>query len=365
MIDLIKNKEEVSSSIIDWFHENGRQLPWRETTNPYYILVSEIMLQQTQVATVIPYYLRFIETLPTLEDLARVNEELLHKLWEGLGYYSRVRRLQQLADIVVRNYKSIIPDNKAALMQLPGIGPYTCGALLSFAFHKKEAAVDGNVKRVLARLLAEDADIMKQTTTKKLTHILEQILPTNIYPFNQGLIELGAVICKPKNPDCDHCPIKVHCKALAQDKVEQLPVKAKKAKAKVMQVPMIIIENLNNILFVKRPSSGLLSNQWGLPMIEKHINLDDMDNEIREYLSEEFGITERIELNKLGCCKHVFSHIIWEQQIYIATAKSLIEQINSVEQPETLWTKEEAIAVPTAFKKTLEVYRTERGTNES
>jgi len=356
-----EDKKAIGDKIINWFNEFGRQLPWRETTNPYYILVSEIMLQQTQVATVIPYYLRFIDSLPTLEALAHASEDELHKLWEGLGYYSRVRRLQQLAIIVIKSYQSKIPDNKENLIKLPGIGPYTCGAVLSFAFHQKEAAVDGNVKRVLARLLADNADIIKQTTTKRLTQVLEDILPDEIYPFNQGLIELGALICKPKNPECERCPVNEYCKALAQGKVDQLPVKAKKAKPKVMNVPIIIIENQGNILFIKRSSSGLLSNQWGLPIIEKDIEKKLLESEIVSYLSEEFGITDQVKLKFLGHVKHAFSHIIWEQDIYVATSDTLIEQINLVEQPVTLWTKVENIAVPTAFKKSVEVYLEQRG----
>lgn len=361
MKELISNKKSFGVSIINWFNKYGRELPWRETTNPYYILVSEIMLQQTQVSTVIPYYLRFIEKLPTLEALATVSEEDLHMLWEGLGYYSRVRRLQQLAGIVVDQYDSSIPDDKKQLMSLPGIGPYTCGAVLSFAFHKKEPALDGNVKRVLARLLGDDGDIMKQTTTKRLTHVLEDLLPDEIYPFNQGLIELGALVCKPKNPECTKCPIKSYCQALSDGRVDELPVKSKKAKQKVMNVPLIIVENQGDVLFVKRSSSGLLSNQWGLPMIEKNISASNMETEIHSYLNDEFGITGEVELDFLGSVKHVFSHIIWEQQIYLASLKTIVEQINQVEQPVCIWSTGEEIAVPTAFKKTMDVYLSERG----
>lgn len=364
MRKLKNDKKAIGSSVIDWFNEFGRRLPWRETRNPYYILVSEIMLQQTQVSTVIPYYLRFIDKLPTLEALAEASEDELHRLWEGLGYYSRVRRLQQLAGIVVNRYNGEIPDNKADLISLPGIGPYTCGAVLSFAFHKKEVALDGNVKRVLARLLADDADIMKQTTTKRLTHILEELLPEDIYPFNQGLIELGALVCKPKNPKCEKCPLKDYCQALAQDKVDQLPVKTKAAKQKIMNVAIIIIENQGNVLFVKRSSSGLLSNQWGLPIVEKDIANSDLEPEIYGFLSEEFGVTNSLNLNYLGHVKHVFSHIIWEQHIYLATSVTLIEQINFLEQPVTIWAKGQDLPLPTAFKKSIGVYLNERGTYE-
>lgn len=356
MKKIIDSKEEIGSSLIDWFNKYKRELPWRETTNPYYILVSEIMLQQTQVSTVIPYYLRFIDRLPTLEALAKVSEEELHKLWEGLGYYSRVRRLQQLAVIVVRDYNSQIPNEKHKLISLPGIGPYTCGAVLSFAFHIKEPAVDGNVKRVLARLLADDGDIMKQATTKRLTKELELILPDDIYAFNQGLIELGALICKPKNPECDHCPLKTYCVAFAENKVDVLPVKTKKAKQRLMNVPILMIENQNKLLFVKRGTSGLLSNQWGLPMIEKDIPLSQMEREIENYLSIEFGIDDQCQLESIGHVKHVFSHIIWEQNVFLIKNSAMINEINAIEQPVTTWSYGEDIAVPSAFKKAIELY---------
>lgn len=364
MKEFIDNGALITDQIIKWFKANGRVLPWRETTNPYYILVSEIMLQQTQVSTVIPYYLRFIERLPTLEALALATEEELHTLWEGLGYYSRVRRLQQLAAIVVAKYDGKLPSVKEELISLPGIGPYTCGAVLSFAFHQQHAALDGNVKRVLARVLADDADIMKQSSSNRLTSVLEQILPEEIYPFNQGLIELGALICKPKNPLCEDCPINNNCKARELGIVDQLPVKTKKAKQKIMLVPVIIIVSQGDLLFVKRRSSGLLSNQWGLPMIEKNISKDLMPREICDYLSDEFGIEGEISLQNIGHVKHVFSHIIWEQEIYIATSNQMKEQINVVEQPVTVWSNSKDIPIPTAFKKAIEVYMNERGTYE-
>lgn len=351
------DKKAFASNIVGWFEENKRDLPWRDTTNPYYILVSEIMLQQTQVKTVIPYYFRFIETLPSLEDLALANEELLHYLWEGLGYYSRVRRLQSFAIQVVNEYKGIIPSDKSTLLKLPGIGPYTCGALRSFAFHEKEVAMDGNVKRVIARLLGSHRDIMKQETHKYFSEVLEKLLPDNIYSFNQGLIELGALICKPKSPKCDVCPVCFMCKAYNQDLVEVLPVKKPKNKAIEKNVPILVICDKGEILFVKRQTVGVLANLWGLPMVEDHCEEEDLVKQLKEYLWSEFDLSIDDDFLFLGKTKHVFSHIIWNQYIYCIEGKDIRGKILHLEKPEWTWRKVDEISLPTAFKKSLKLIK--------
>lgn len=349
---------QIGQDIIEWFKNEGRQLPWRETRDPYAILVSEIMLQQTQVATVIPYYLRFMETLPTIDDLAHVSEEVLHSLWEGLGYYSRASRLRQFAIKVVHDYKGIIPDDKVSLIKLPGIGPYTLGALLSFAFDKKEPAVDGNVKRVLARLMADSSDISKMTTTKAFTLELTKILPQDIYSFNQGIIELGALVCKPKKPDCDRCPIHRYCKAFEQDLVEVLPNKPKKIKQTKLRVPIFIIEDGDLILFVKRESKGLLSGLFGLPMVEVDTPPDGDLISFKDYMLDTFDyiIDENRKLHKCGEVKHVFSHRIWLEQVYCISLEGLKEKTQLVDYPEIKWSKTDDISLPTAFRKALELW---------
>ncbi len=353
-----------------WFKKEGRQLPWRETDNPYYILVSEIMLQQTQVATVIPYYLRFIDTLPNLEALAGAEEDTLHSLWEGLGYYSRVFRLQQFARVVLEHHNGRIPKDKATLLSLPGIGPYTAGAVLSFAFHQKEVAMDGNVKRVVTRLLADDRDITKAKHTKKWTQWLEKGLPEDIYAFNQGLIELGALCCTPKNPTCSDCPIQSSCQSYAKGLVDQIPNKPKKKKQTVLHVPIFLItENVDKgwdeiqWLFVKRPSSGLLSGLWGLPMIEEDIpSLKDklvgdsvsLNGQMAQEMYETLGVQwEGMTARHLGMVKHVFSHRIWMQHILLIEDSQLSKKIETVEYPEWIWSTNKNLSLPTAFKKSL------------
>lgn len=364
------NGNDWTHELCGWFKREGRQLPWRETDNPYYILVSEIMLQQTQVATVIPYYLRFIERLPNLEALAGADEDTLHTLWEGLGYYSRVFRLRQFAQVVVDNYNGQIPRDKATLLSLPGIGPYTSGAVLSFAFHQKEVAMDGNVKRVVTRLLADDRDITKVKHTKEWTEWLEGQLPEDIYSFNQGLIELGALCCTPKKPKCEGCPIQSDCQAYAKGVVDQIPNKPKKKKQTVLHVPIFLITDRMKSdweacrwLFVKRPSEGLLSGLWGLPMIEEDIRgLEDIsigeEVELRGKMSQDMHDTLGLEWEEkvaqhLGTVKHVFSHRIWVQHLLLIEDRHIVKHMEGVEYPEWTWSKEGAISLPTAFKKSL------------
>lgn len=357
-----KNKK-IAEKIIEWFEKEGRVLPWRQTDNPYFILVSEVMLQQTQVKTVIPYYLRFIETLPTLTALAMAKEDTLHYLWEGLGYYSRVKRLQQFAYKIVNSYNGIIPSDKETLMSMPGIGPYTCGALLSFCFNQREPAMDGNVKRVVSRLFAEEGDITKAPTIKKLEQRLNDLLPENIYPFNQGMIELGALCCTPTSPKCESCPVNSYCDALRVDKVAFIPNKPPKTKQLTQHVPLLIIRDQDEILFVKRESTGLLSSLWGLPMVQKDFpktedQQSQMIDSLVEYLKDEFNIND--EYHKLreliiyqGGCKHVFSSIIWEQSVFCLDYFPFKEELETIEDPLTRWSRPDQISLPTAFKKTL------------
>jgi len=346
------------NKVICWYQMNARQLPWRERKDPYGVLVSEVMLQQTQVNTVIPYYLRFMEALPQLKDLAFAPQEKLHSLWQGLGYYSRVERLQQFAIAVLEQYDGIIPNTKEKLIQLPGIGPYTCGAVLSFCFNVKIPAIDGNVKRVLARLWNDSSDITKTTTSKKFIQQLEKILPDNIYPFNQGMIELGALICKPKNPLCQECPVKVYCQAYEKGTVSVLPNKPKKVKQKKMNVPLMVIEEDDEILFVKRSSKGILANLWGLPIVEENLSEDKHRGELKAYFEENFDIIDiwtyaLKESIREAYIKHVFSHVIWDQHIIYIKVTGLKNRLKNHEFPEINWAKPHNVPIPTAFVKSL------------
>ncbi len=356
-----KINTKFSITLVEWYRREHRKLPWRETRNPYHILVSEIMLQQTQVNTVIPYYLRFLETLPQLEDLAQASDEQLHRLWEGLGYYSRVFRLRQFARVVCQQYGGIIPKTKEQLLALPGIGPYTCGAILSFAFHVQEPAIDGNVKRVIARVTCDYRDISKKATLTAMEQTIWDIMPEDPYEFNQGLIELGATYCNPRQPKCVQCPVCSFCKAYAKNEVECLPNKPKKKKQKEMCVPVFILCQDEDILWVKRSADGLLASLWSLPIVEKDFTGEGKPEDIvhhvwvHDYFSDNFGRQLQPEsIQYVGEVKHVFSHIIWKMQVFVIEDIRFWEQVDGVESPEIKKIRASQISLPTAFKKCID-----------
>jgi len=358
-----KIDQEFSNTLVDWYNQERRILPWRETQDPYHILVSEIMLQQTQVNTVIPYYLRFLDELPTLESLAKASDEQLHRLWEGLGYYSRVFRLRQFAVEVQAKYNGRIPNEKSQLIALPGIGPYTCGAILSFAFHVKEPAIDGNVKRVLARLTNDSRDISKVATQRSMEDIVRSLLPEDPYGFNQGLIELGATYCRPRQPRCQECPVRIFCKGYANGHVEELPTKPKKKKQKEVSLPVFVFHQDQEMLFVKRASEGLLASLWGFPIIEEDF-VEDIEAEvnvflqhriIQDYLDEQFGIRlQPTSVKRVGPIKHVFSHVIWNMHLFLIEDPNFWNRVESIESPEIIKSTDQDISLPTAFKKCVE-----------
>ncbi|WP_017381149.1 A/G-specific adenine glycosylase [Paenisporosarcina sp. TG-14] len=318
------NKITFRKSLIDWYLEEKRNLPWRETNDPYKIWVSEIMLQQTRVDTVIPYYNRFIDIFPTMEDLANANEEKLLKQWEGLGYYSRARNLQAGVREVVETYNSIVPTTRNEISSLKGVGPYTAGAILSIAYGKPEHAVDGNVMRVLSRVLLIKEDIAKPKTRKTfelaVTEIIDSQDPSS---FNQGLMELGAVICTPTSPKCLLCPVRDNCTAYYVGEQNNLPVKTKNKKTKAMHYDIYVVQNdKKQFLMEKRAEKGLLANMYQFPMIE----LATKEADTIPLLDNRYGIHFTKEID-LGPFKHVFSHLTWEMNCFVgrSTEDSLLE----------------------------------------
>lgn len=234
-------KENITGKLLNWYDENKRDLPWRRNKNPYYIWISEIMLQQTRVEAVKVYYERFIKRLPTLYDLARISEDDLLKLWEGLGYYSRVKNMQKTAKILVEQGKDNLPDTKKELLDLPGIGEYTAGAILSIAFDKPSIAIDGNVYRVLGRYYAISEPINKSTTYKIYSEYLEKILPKEkAGDFTQSFMDLGSLVCLPKNPNCQVCPLAKDCRARRLSRVHDFPVNIKKKDRRVEERTVFI-----------------------------------------------------------------------------------------------------------------------------
>ncbi|WP_193556989.1 A/G-specific adenine glycosylase [Salicibibacter halophilus] len=311
---------EFSGRILQWYEKNKRQLPWRENKDPYRIWVSEIMLQQTKVDTVKPYFENFMNKFPCPEALAEAEEDDVMKAWEGLGYYSRARNLQSAVKEVVHHYDGEIPKSPENFASLKGVGPYTKGAVMSIAYDLEEPAVDGNVMRVLARVLLIGDDIGKQRTRKQVEQEVRELMAGNSpADFNQALMELGALVCTPKNPDCAACPVNNTCRAYQRGMVQQLPVKAKKKKQQRRTMAVAVLENKEGeILVEQRPDKGLLAGMWQFPMIEATPELQH--GAMSDYLKE----THHVDV-ELGATEqrfdHVFSHLIWDIRVFRAKAE--------------------------------------------
>lgn len=333
-------KKHFRQALVEWFNKEQRDLPWRRTNDPYQIWVSEVMLQQTRVDTVIPYYERFIGSFPTMEALANAPEEELLKHWEGLGYYSRARNLQAGVREVIESYGGIVPDNRHDISTLKGVGPYTAGAILSIAYSKPEHAVDGNVMRVLSRVLKIHDDIALPKTKKIFEAAVEQlIVPEVASSFNQGLMELGALICTPTSPKCLLCPVREYCIAFQEGEHEKLPVKTKKVKMTHLHYNVFVcIDEHERYLLEKRSTNGLLANMWQFPMIEQ---VDETKTSVQQ-LEQYYGITVENMKNILSF-KHVFSHLTWHIQSYLMVCSQTEDRIVA----DTGWfTKAEIEALP-------------------
>lgn len=374
-----EQKKFFSQHLLEWYMRNKRDLPWRRHRNPYYIWVSEIMLQQTRVDTVIPYFHRFIERFPTVEDLADAPEQDVLKCWEGLGYYSRARNLQTAAKQVKELHGGQVPDDKQSVFALKGVGPYTAGAVLSIAFNKPEPAVDGNVMRVLSRYFLIEEDIMKGSTRSFMEGLVVELIPEGrASDFNQALMELGALVCTPKSPHCLTCPVMEHCSARLEGVEESLPVKTK-AKPPRPEFRVVALvegsgEHAGKVLIRQRPQEGLLARMWELPHVQvpqsRSGRLPDepaMDILAGALLEE--GITAR-PTGYMMDAEHTFSHIHWNLQVYscreeelplAAESKAVYTLEHEVEdkEPIHLWICEEDMAryaFPNVFLKIIREY---------
>jgi A/G-specific adenine glycosylase len=256
--------------LLRWYRRHHRSLPWRDTRDPYRIWVSEIMLQQTRVETVLPYYARWLRAFPTVQALARAKGDRVLKLWEGLGYYSRARNLHRAAQTVVREYAGKLPRTAEGLRQLPGIGRYTAGAIASIAFGERVPLVDGNVARVFARIFAIPANVKTPATMEILWHLAEELLPArNPGDFNQALMELGALVCTPANPRCEACPMRDVCVARARGVVDQLPNRGQPQTTERIVVSAALVRRNGSLLMQRRPDRGLLAGMWELPTLNR------------------------------------------------------------------------------------------------
>ena len=298
--------EQLPIPLLQWYRENARVLPWRSDPTPYHVWISEIMLQQTRVAAVLEYYRRFLEQLPTVADLAAVEEDKLMKLWQGLGYYNRARNLQKAARQIMEDHGGVFPDTYEAIHALAGIGDYTAGAISSIAFGLPEPAVDGNVLRVVARITGDDSDIMKPDTKTRMGQALKRVMPVDAPgDFNQALMELGATVCLPNGaPLCDQCPAKEFCTARLTERTGELPVKAAKKARRVEERTVFLIFRDKTVALRRRKSRGLLAGLWEYP------------NE----LSPAPCPVEALSLEQGPSGKHIFTHIAWHMKAVLVQA---------------------------------------------
>lgn len=301
-------RNKITKRLLHWYDRHQRDLPWRRTRNPYFIWVSEIMLQQTQVDTVIPFYHRFLSEFPTIETLAKAPLQDVLKVWENLGYYSRARHLHEAAKVIMNGMGGNIPKTEDGLLRIPGIGPYTAAAILSIAFGQKIAAIDGNVRRVICRLFGIRGPINRAKTRKKISEVATALIPREeASRFNQGIMDFGAALCTPRKPACGICPLKELCLALQKGWQTRLPVKGKRKPIPHKLVAVgVIHDHQGRLLIVQRPMEGLLGGLWKFPGGEKQEG-DTIERSLREAIKMELGIDVKV-LEALTSIKHAYSH---------------------------------------------------------
>ena len=321
---------------LDWYELNARILPWRSDPQPYYVWVSEIMLQQTRVEAVKGYFERFIEALPDVKALAMAEEEELLKLWEGLGYYSRVRNMKKAAIRIVEEYDGKIPADYETLCKLPGIGTYTAGAIASIAYGLLEPAVDGNVLRVMKRIAGSFDDISKEAVKKELREDIKAVMPVGrCGEFTQSIMELGALVCIPNGtPLCEQCPVMHLCRAFHEDTIDKIPVKPAAKQRRIEERTVYVMECDGKFALNKRGDKGLLAGLWELPNTE--------GKQSKEEVTE---IIPAVSIEELGKAKHIFSHVEWHMTGYYLRLAELSDEYE--------WKSAEEIrkdfAIPAAF----------------
>jgi len=302
-----KETNLIRKLLIKWYGRHHRRLPWRETRFPYRIWVSEVMLQQTQVQTVLPYYNQFLQNFPDVKALAGADLQTVLKVWEGLGYYARARNMHRAAKDILQKHNGKFPDSWNTLRELPGVGDYIASAVLSIAFNQPYAVVDGNVKRVLARLYELPDPVNKSVSYKTFKAAAENLLdPHQPGIFNQALMELGALVCTPKNPDCRHCPIHIRCSAYQMKHVHQFPKRVRTPKTPLYHIAVGVVYKNNHMLITRRKSEGLLGGLWEFPggKVKKHESPDKAC--IRE-IKEEVNLKVTVD-GHISQVKHAYTH---------------------------------------------------------
>lgn len=335
----------IAEPLINWFDRNCRSLPWRRDREPYHVWISEIMLQQTRIEAVMRYYERFMDALPDVNALAQVDDDTLLKLWEGLGYYSRARNLKKAAQVIVNEYGGTFPKSCDELRKLPGIGEYTAGAIASICYDEKVPAVDGNVLRVVARLTGSRENVLLPQVKRDFSERLRAIMPDRAGRFNEGLMELGELVCLPNGaPYCERCPLSGQCTAFKENLTGEIPVRIKTSKRRREDRTILLLRTPDDRLALeKRPASGLLAGMYQLPNLDGFLD----ETALTKQLTEWGLVPENIRFTKE--MKHVFTHIDWYMKGYEVTVKGT--------SPRFLWVtreeRERAYPLPAAFQKML------------
>ena len=384
-----KQYMESIPSLLFWYEYNARVLPWRDAPTPYHVWISEIMLQQTRVEAVRAYYARFLEELPDVWAVAKASEDRLVKLWEGLGYYSRVRNIAKAAKILCETYDGNMPADYALLRSLPGIGDYTAGAIASIAFGLPVPAVDGNVLRVYARLTGYRDDIRAESFKKQVRETLAESISDYIASekdlsargdsaaaegniagrFNQAVMDLGATVCIPNGkPHCEECPLSHLCTAFRQDLTGEIPAKSSGKTRPVEKKTVLVIRDSERVLLRRRPKSGLLAGMWEFPNVPGHLSPTAAKKAAAEILAQDFGLDGKFRAKRLPDSRHVFSHVEWQMRGYdISVSEAAGEdrqaeagehfpkkEIGTGENREFVWVTPEEIAaeygIATAFR---------------
>ena len=324
----------IPQKLLTWYDQNARQLPWRSFPAPYRVWVSEIMLQQTRVDTVLPYFERFIARFPDIQSLAEAEQAEVFRLWEGLGYYSRARNLHNAAKVLVNEHQGEFPASIKELESLPGVGRYTAAAIASIAFNLPVAAVDGNIKRIYARLLNYHGIYGSPVFEKTIADFAQELLPSDRPgDFTQALMDLGSAVCVPRQPNCPECPLQSDCLATQNGTQNELPLKAKKAPIPHYDVCVAIIEENGKILLKKRPEKGLLAGLWEYPGGKVESSDESLEAALKREIEEKTGLVIRLE-GKMGTYKHAYTHFKISVHAWQTT---IIKSAESQLPPEFSW----------------------------
>ena len=331
--------EKLPQALLPWYYENRRELPWRQDKEPYHIWLSEIMLQQTRVEAVKGYYRRFLEVLPTVESLANCDDDALHKLWEGLGYYSRVRNLKKAAQVIVAAGR--FPKTYEDVLDLPGVGEYTAGAICSIAYDQPTPAVDGNVLRVISRLTEEETPIDQPAYKASVRQKLMEIYPAQAGDFTQALMELGATVCGPnRKPDCENCPCREFCGSAIHGTAEKYPVRAPKRTKREDEKTVFILNCDDRIAIQRREDSGLLAGLWQFPNVPGKLETAQALEAVEKMGLRPKNVIRQVERS------HIFTHIVWQMRGFYL-------EVDAPEGSFTWLTRTEIeadAALPTAFR---------------